>query len=108
MILEEQLHEIRQKSKEYAKYKSERIRLDNFRKVIRARLMSEALKNGHTSVAAQEREAMGSEEYGEVCEAIAIATEQETSLYWELHMFDLEVEIWRTQQANERAEMNKY
>lgn len=89
-------------AEDLAKYKGQRIAYENYRKILKARLMKEALKNKHTSVQAQEREAYAHPDYERVVEAIQIATEEETKAYWELTMFQTEIEVWRTQQANNR------
>ena len=89
----------------FAKYKSQRISLDQYRKIVRARLMKEAQARGVSSVQAQEREAYASSEYEEVVNALEAATRFETELYWKLKIFDIEVQVWRTNQANKRNDI---
>lgn len=89
-------------ARKYGEFKGQRGMFENYRKVLKARLMKAALKNGHTSVQAQEREAYAHPEYEKILEAIQIATEEETKAYWELHLFEIEIDVWRTEQANNR------
>ncbi len=86
----------------YAKYKSQRITYENYRKVLKARLMKKAMLNGCNAVQAQEREAYSDKDYEKVLDAINIATHEETKAYWELEMFRTEIDVWRTEQANNR------
>lgn len=92
--------------KKFAEFKAKRITFENYRKILKARLMKKAGSNGHNSVQAQEREAYADQEYERVIEAIQIATEEETKAYWELEMFKTEIEVWRTEQANNRKFMD--
>jgi hypothetical protein len=89
-----------------SKFKGQRISFENYRKVLKARLMKKAMLNGCTAVQAQEREAYSHQEYERVVEAIQIATEEETKAYWELEMFRTEIDVWRTEQANNRRIMD--
>lgn len=89
-----------------AKFKGQRISYENYRKVLKARLMKKAMLNGCNAVQAQEREAYSHQDYERVVEAIQIATEEETKAYWELEMFRTEIDVWRTEQANNRRIMD--
>lgn len=89
-----------------SKFKGQRISYENYRKVLKARLMKKAMVSGHNSVQAQEREAYSHQDYERVVEAIQIATEEETKAYWELEMFRTEIDVWRTEQANNRRIMD--
>jgi len=86
----------------YAKAKSERIYLEEFRKTKKALLMKDAMQMGYESAAAQEREAYAHPEYQELLRGLAIAIEQEESLKWKLTAATMKAEIWRTESANER------
>jgi len=88
-----------------SKFKGQRISYENYRKVLKARLMKKAMVGGHNAVQAQEREAYSHPDYEKVVEAIQIATEEETKAYWELEMFKTEIDVWRTEQANIRRAM---
>lgn len=96
---------ILQDTEDFAKYKSKRVGLEQYRKILKSRLMKEALVEGFSSAQAQEREAYASSEYEELINALEIATRFETELYWKLKIFDIESQVWRTLQANKRNEI---
>jgi len=85
----------------YAKAKSERVYLEEFKKSLKAILMK---RTNESSIAAQEREAYSHPEYLELLEGIKVATEIEEKLRWDLIAAQARIEIWRTEQANHRAE----
>ena len=87
--------------KKFAKAKSERVYLEEYRKSLKAILMKRTIE---TSVAAQEREAYSDPEYLQLLQGIKEATEIEEKLRWDLIGAQARVEIWRTEQANNRAE----
>ncbi len=93
---------IRAKAAEYAKAKSERVYTEKFEASKKALCMKDAMIRGVESVAAQEREAKANPEYLELLRGLAAAVEVEETLKWQLEAERLDVEIWRTQQANER------
>jgi hypothetical protein len=86
----------------YAKAKSERMYLEEFRKTKKALLMKDALQMGYESAVAQEREAYAHPEYAELLRGLAVAIEQEESLKWMLTAAQMRSEVWRTESANER------
>lgn len=85
----------------FAKAKSERIYLEEYRKSLKALLMKRSLEE---SIGAQEREAYAHEEYRELLQGLKTAVEIEEKLRWDLIAAQARVEIWRTEQANLRAE----
>jgi hypothetical protein len=87
--------------KKFAKAKAERVYLEEYRKSLKAILMKRTIE---TSVAAQEREAYSDPEYLQLLQGIKEATEIEEKLRWDLIGAQARVEIWRTEQANNRAE----
>ena len=87
--------------KKFAKAKAERVYLEEYRKSLKAILMKRTLE---TTVAAQEREAYSDPEYLQLLQRIKEATEIEEKLRWDLIGAQARVEIWRTEQANNRAE----
>ena len=91
-----------QNAPKYAKAKSERLYLEEFRKTKKALLMKEALQMGYESAVAQEREAYAHPEYQELLRGLAVAIEQEESLKWMLTAAQMRSEVWRTESANER------
>lgn len=92
---------ILQNGKRFAKAKAERVYLEEYRKSLKAILMKRTIE---TTVAAQEREAYSDPEYLTLIEGIKEATEIEEKLRWDLIGAQARVEIWRTEQANNRAE----
>jgi len=95
---------IRDNAPLYAKAKSERIFLEEFRKSKKALMMREAELAGHKTVAVQEREAYAHPEYIQVLEALKYAVEEEEKLRWLIVGAQAKIEAWRTIEANKRAE----
>jgi hypothetical protein len=87
--------------KNFARAKSERIYLEEFRKSLKSILMKRSMEN---SLGAQEREAYAHEEYLQLLRGLKEAIEAEEKLRWDLIGAQARVEIWRTEQANKRAE----
>lgn len=87
--------------KNFARAKSERIYLEEFRKSLKSILMKRSMEN---SLGAQEREAYAHEEYLQLLNGLKVAIEAEEKLRWDLIGAQARVEIWRTEQANNRAE----
>lgn len=86
----------------FAQAKAERIYLEEFRKSKKAILMKEAEMNGITAVNGQEREAYANKEYKELITALSAGVEVEEKLKWQMLGAQLRVDIWRTEQANNR------
>ena len=89
-------------SADYAKAKSQRVFLEEFRKSKKALLMKDALAQGIEAANAQEREAYAHPEYQELLKGLAAAIEIEESLKWNLEAARMRCDIWRTEQANNR------
>ena len=83
---------------EYAKAKSQRIYLEEFRKSKKALLMKDALQMGYEAVNAQEREAYGHADYIDLLKGLAEAVEIEESLKWKLEAARMRTEIWKTEE----------
>ena len=90
-----------QNAQKFAEAKAKRVYLEEFRKSQKALLMKRSLEE---SIGAQEREAYAHQEYRELLQGIREAVEIEEKLRWELIAAQARVEIWRTEQANLRAE----
>jgi hypothetical protein len=86
----------------YAKAKAERVYLEEFRKSKKALLMQEAFCAGVDTMAGQERDAYARSEYRELLDGLKAAIEVEEKLKWQLTGAQLRVDIWRTNQANNR------
>lgn len=95
---------IRDNAPLYAKAKSERIFLEEYRKSKKALMMREAEQAGHKTAAMQEREAYAHPEYVQVLEGLKCAVEEEERLRWLIVGAQAKIEAWRTIEANRRAE----
>lgn len=85
----------------FAKAKAERVYLEEYRKSLKALLMKRSLEE---SIGGQEREAYAHQEYRDLLQGLRAAVEVEEKLRWDLIAAQARVEIWRTEQANLRAE----
>ena len=89
---------IRDKSPEHAKAKAERIYLSEFRKSKKAMLVS--TQTG--TVQEKESYAYAHADYLELLDGLRIAIENEETIIWRIKAAQAKIEIWRTQQANNR------
>lgn len=85
----------------FAAAKANRVYLEEFRKSKKALLMK---ASSETSGVAQERDAYAHPEYVQLLDGLKVAVEAEERLKWDLIAAQARVEIWRTEQANARAE----
>jgi len=85
----------------FSKFKGKRVSLEHYRKIVKARLMK-SFESQFRAVAKQEIEAYAHPDYLQIVEALEIATEEETKAWWALEMIKLEIDVWRTEQANNR------
>ena len=85
----------------FAQAKAQRVYLEEFRKSKKALLMAQS-----TAKAAVEREqyAYGHEDYLGLLGGLKAAVEVEEALKWKLEAARIRVEIWRTQEASNRAQ----
>lgn len=90
-----------QNAKKFAKAKAERVYLEEYRKSLKALLMKRSLEE---TIGAQEREAYAHQEYRDLLAGLKVAVQDEEKLRWDLIAAQARVEIWRTEQANLRAE----
>jgi hypothetical protein len=88
-------------SPKFAKAKAERVYIEEYRKSLKAILMKRSLEN---AIGAQEREAYAHEEYQQLLEGLRDAIEIEEKLRWDLIGAQARIDIWRTEQANQRLE----
>lgn len=103
---EQNLHEMSQLSKTFAKNKGELEKLNQQRKALKGLLMQEAEKNGVTSIQKQERDAYADEKYWLISEAIGVAQEKSSGAYYQLKIQEIRFEKWRTERADFRASAN--
>lgn len=86
---------------QFAEAKAQRIYLEEFRKSKKAILMKQSLES---ALGAQEREAYAHPEYLELLVGLREAVQVEEKLRWDLVAAQARIEVYRTQQANLRAE----
>jgi hypothetical protein len=87
-------------SADFAKAKAERVYIENYLRSKKSILMS---KSSAKSVAAAEVDAYADPEYIGLLEGLKEAVETEEKLKWMLTSAQLKVEIWRSQEATNRA-----
>lgn len=92
------------KSGEYAQAKANRIYCEEFRKTLKAELMKEAMASKFDAVNAQEREAYAHRDYKQHLLALKESVEQEERLRWMLIAAQARIEVWRSQEASNRAQ----
>lgn len=92
---------IRDQAPEYAQAKAERVYLEEYRKSLKARLMSEKLGE---PVNAQERYAYAHSEYVDHLKGLEAAIEREENLRWLLVGAQAKISVWQSLGANQRAE----
>ena len=88
----------------FAEAKSHRVYLEEYRKSQKAMLMKKAIAEKRaTSSAAAEMEAYADPAYVEVLKGIEAATEDEETLRWALVSAQARIDVWRSQEASNRA-----
>lgn len=107
-LVERPLTFIRDNARLYAKAKSERVYLEQFRKSKKALLMAEAGQAGIKTSAAQEAYAYAHPDYQGLLKGLKVAIEQEEYLAMQITAAKLRIELYRTEQANQRAERHGY
>lgn len=108
MDIEELLERYRQLADRYAPARATRGYLEDFKKSLLALLMKDAERAGVTSAAGQERDSLCRKEYTELLDQLKAAVLEEEKIRYHLKAVEWEIEIWRTKQANERAERRAY
>ena len=102
MITEQEVEKaaayIRDNAKAHAKAKAERIYLHEFRKSKKAILIS--TQTG--TVQEKDSYAYSHKDYLELLEGYRVAIEAEEEIIWTIRAAQAKIEIWRTQQANNR------
>lgn len=102
--IEKTLTYIRDHSAKYAKAKSERVFLEQFRKSKKCILVNEAERSGRKTGQEREAYAYSHPEYIELLEGLKVAVEEEERLKHMILAAKLRVEVWRTEEANNRFE----
>jgi len=86
----------------YAKSKSDRMYLEEYRKSIKAQLMSQA---GTEVLGKQETYAYAHADYVGILEGIREAVLKEETYRWMMTAAQAKIEVWRTQQYSARMEI---
>lgn len=90
---------LRDNAGDYAKAKAERIYLQEFRKSQKAMLIGNC---DEKTVQAKESYAYAHSDYIQVIDGLREAVEAEEKLNWLMKAATIKIEIWRTEQANNR------
>jgi|TARA_B100002019_G_scaffold293347_1_gene320320 hypothetical protein len=102
------LTEYRELCPTYANAKAQLSHLEDFKKSKLAMCMKKAESHGVKTVSTQERDARCDQEYLDILDALKVAVEEESRLRFLLKRIELEIEIWRTRQADSRMERRAY
>jgi hypothetical protein len=90
--------------RKYAEARAHRVYLEEYRKSQKAMLMKAALSDGRAkSAAVAEIEAYADPAYIEVLKGLEAATEAEETLRWGLVSAQARIDVWRSQEASNRA-----
>lgn len=92
---------IRDNAKKYAQAKGRRVQIEEFRKVLKAKLMATQLGE---PVNAREIYAYSHPDYEELLLGLQAAIEEEENLRWKIEAARLKVNVWQSLGANQRAE----
>ena len=96
---------LRDTAQDAAQARANRLHLDDYSRVIKAQIMSEHLAE---TVSAQERYAYGDIRYKNHLEALKIAIFEDEKMRFLREAALAKLEIWRSEQANARAEGKVY
>jgi hypothetical protein len=86
----------------YAKSKADRMYLEEYRKSIKAQLMSQS---GTEVLGKQETFAYAHQDYVGILEGIRQAVEKEENYRWLMTAAQARIEVWRTEQYSARMEV---
>ena len=90
--------------RKYAEAKAHRVYLEEYRKSQKAMLMKAAQADGRAKTsAAAEVEAYADPAYLEVLKGLEAAVEREEALRWGLVSAQAKIDVWRSQEASNRA-----
>lgn len=109
MDIEEMLELYRQLADRYAPARATRGYLEDYKKSCVAMLMKDAEREKKiTTTSGQEREAYAHPTYMKLLEDLRVAVHEEEKLRYHLKSVELQIELYRTKSANERAERRAY
>lgn len=108
MEIEVLLDEYREVAGSYSESRAVLAYLEEVKKALLATKMKEAQALGVQTAAAQEREALSSKDYSDLLIDLKGAVRQKTHDEFNLRRIEMQIEVWRTNQANERLERRVY
>lgn len=94
---------IRDNAKQYAKAKSTRVYLEEYRKTLKSQLFVDALQHDCKTIAEREAYAYAHPSYKQHLLALSEAVEQEETFRWMLVAAQAKAEVWRSMEASNRA-----
>ena len=106
--IERPLTFIRDNAGKYAKAKADRVYLEEFRKSKKAMLFIEAEKHGIKTIAEREAWAYAHPDYQQLLEGLRVAIEIEEKTRMMIEAARLKINLYQTQQADQRAERKAY
>lgn len=106
--IEKTLSFIRKNARDYAAAKGDRVYLEQFRKSKKALLMIEAEKLGIKTGQERESYAYAHDDYVVLLTGLQIAVEKEEYLKLMIAGCHAKIELWRTQRADARKELEAY
>lgn len=109
MEVEALLQRYRDLADMYAPARAQRGYLEDYKKSVLALLMKDAERTkGITTSSGQEREALAHDQYVKLLDDLKASVFEEEKIRYHMKAVEWEIEIWRTKQANERAERRAY
>ena len=90
---------LRDNAEKYADAKASRVYLEEFRKSKKSLLM---LQSDEKTQAGKEAYAYAHDEYIALLDGLKVAIEVEETVKWQMIAAQARIEVWRTQQANNR------
>ena len=94
---------LRDNAEKYADAKASRVYLEEFRKSKKSLLM---LQSDEKTQAGKEAYAYAHDEYVSLLDGLKVAIEVEETVKWQMIAAQARIEVWRTQQANNRNIVN--
>ena len=94
---------LRDNAEKFADAKASRVYLEEFRKSKKSLLM---LQSDEKTQAGKEAYAYAHDEYIALLDGLKVAIETEETVKWQMIAAQARIEVWRTQQANNRTIVN--
>lgn len=108
MDIEELMEGYKDLIPKYSHARANRTYLEEYKRSQLSILMKESEALGHKTSAAQEREAYCNPAYLTHLESLKAAVELDEFWRYKIRQYEMEIEIWRTNQANNRMERKAY